>query len=199
MGFKIFSIIILCISLFFSHSDPIDITVGHEIKNSLADKSYSYFRFIVPEMKEKEKKFLLMEVRRNEPLDLIDNIYSDPNLYISTEFEKPDVNHNSWSCSRFGDEIISLDSKYMISGAIFYVSVYCEFKCNFILEANLYDKFELDDEIAYTISLLTNEVIKISFKSRKKYEKLKVSCISYQMKPFRIYMAKKKPFFIKYI
>ena len=193
MGFKIFSIIILCISLFLSHSDPIDITIGREIKNSLADKSYSYFRFIVPEMKEKEKKFLLMEVRRNEPLDLIDNIYSDPNLYISTEFEKPDVNHNSWSCSRFGDEIISLDSKYMISGAIFYVSVYCEFKCNFILEANLYDKFELDDEIAYTISLLTNEVIKISFKSRKKYEKLKVSCISYQMKPFRIYMAKKNP------
>ena len=193
MGLKIYSIIILCILFFFSNSIPLDITIGHEIKNSLADKSYSYYKLVMPEIKDKEEKFLLVEARRNEAFDLLDNIYSDPNLYISTEYENPDPTHNTWSSSRFGDEIISIDSKYIKTGTIFYISAYCEFKCNFILEAKLYDKFELDDEIAYTISLIPDDVIKVSFKSRKEYKKLKVSCVSYQMKPFRIYMAKKDP------
>ena len=189
---KIFLIINLYILFTISHSIPIDIDIDKATKNSLPDKTYSYYKLTMPKIEE-EDKFLLIEARRNEEFDLLDNIFSDPNLYISTKYEKPDPNHNTWSSNRFGDEIISIDSKYFKEGVIFYISVYCEFKCNFILETKLYDKYEMEEDFIYTVSLVPDDVIKASFRTRKEYNKLKVCCVSYKMKPFRIFLSKKDP------
>ena len=184
MKTKIFFIFILF--FIFIKSYPIKIT------KSLPSKTYGYYKMVIPEITTNEK-FLLIKAKRNEQQDLLDNIFSDPNLYISTIYEKPDQNHYTWSSSRFGDEIISIDSKFIESNMNLYISVYCEFKCNFILEGELYDKFEMKENKLHTISLIPNNAIKIYFKSRNDYNKLKVNCISNEMRPFRIFFSKSNP------
>ena len=173
--------------IFYTKSYPLKIT------KSLPDKTSSTYKMLIPEIDTNENKFLLIKARRNEEQDLLDNIFSDPNLYISSIYTTPDANHYTWSSSRFGDEIISIDLKYIKPNSYLYISVYCEFKCNFILEGKIYQKYELKENKIHTISLIRDDAIKIYFKSRKNYQKLQVSCISSEMKPFRIFLAKKDP------
>jgi len=189
--------ILFCLSVVIlfnlTYQLPEDFTLNQEVKASLPDKSYGYYRIKLPNFKVNIPQFLLFEARRNVEQDLLDNIFSDPNLYISLTEMYPSPLSNTWSSSRFGDEIISIGHKYVNSGAFFYVSVYCEFKCNFILDAKLYDNYALRENKLYTLSMIPNDVIKITFRSRYNYNILKVNCISAKMKPFQIFMAKKDP------
>jgi len=180
------------ISLTYSQ-DLIEFTLDQAMKKSLPDKSYAYFKLRIPEIKANYSQFLLIEARRNVDQDLLDNVFSDPNLYISTVDQHPSPSSSTWSSSRFGDEIISIDQKYVKSGAFFYMSVYCEFKCNFILDAKLYTNYELKEDKVYTLSMIPDDVMKITFKSKTKFEKLKVNCVSYVMKPFQVFLAKSSP------
>ena len=69
-----------------------------------------------------------------------------------------------------------------------YILVYYEFKCNFVLEGKLYDKFEMKENKLHTVSLIPNNAIKIYFKSRNNDYKLKVNFISNEMRPFRFFL-----------
>ena len=186
--------LVLLISLFFSISSaPSPFNLNDVIKGSLPDKTYAYYKLKLPELTSGESKFLLFEARRNEEQDFLDNVYSDPNLYISTTEIYPGPNQHTWSRSRFGDEIISINKNYVKSGADFYISIYCEFKCNYILDAKLYNNYEMKEDKLYTISMIENDVIKATFKARKSFESIKINCVSAKMKPFRIFLAKKDP------
>ena len=180
------------LSLTYSE-DLIEFTLDQAMKKSLPDKSYAYFKLRIPQITTNISQFLLIEARRNVEQDLFDNIFSDPNLYISQVDQNPSPSSNTWSSGRFGDEIISIDHKYVKSSAFFYISVYCEFKCNFILDAKLYTNYELKEDKLYTLSMIPDDVMKITFKSKTKFEKLKVNCVSYKMKPFQIFLAKSSP------
>ena len=190
--FIIFFILLLTI-LRISNQAPVDFSLSQEVKGSLPDKSYSYYRLKIPDIKTNTSKFLLIEARRNVEQDLIDNVFSNPNLYISTTNLYPSPSSNTWSSNRFGDEIISIDQKYVKSGVFFYMSVYCDFKCNYILDAKLYENYQLKEDKLYTLSMIKDDVLKITFKTRKKFEQVKISCVSYKMKPFQIFLAKKDP------
>ena len=180
------------LSLTYSQ-ELIEFTLDQAMKKSLPDKSYAYFKLKIPQITANISQFLLIEARRNVEQDLFDNVFSDPNLYISTIDQNPSPSSNTWSSGRFGDEIISIDHKYVKSGALFYMSVYCEFKCNFILDAKLYTNYELKEDKLYTLSMIPDDVMKITFKSKSKFEKLKVNCVSYKMKPFQVFLAKSSP------
>ena len=194
---KIKNFIILLIStltlLNISYQEQIDFSLNQEVKGSLPDKSYSYYRLKIPDMKTNTSEFLLFEARRNEEQDLLDNVFSDPNLYISTTNPNPSPSSNTWSSSRFGDEIISIDQKYVKSGTFFYIAIYCEFKCNFILDAKLYENYQLNEDKLYTLSMIKDDVLKLTFTTRKNFEQVTISCVSYKMKPFQIFLAKKDP------
>ena len=45
----------------------------------------------------------------------------------------------------------------------------------------------------YTISLIPYDILKLTFTSKKDYNKMKVNCISFKMRPFRIFLAKNDP------
>ena len=186
---------LLMIVLNVISSAPALIALDQVYRGSLSDKTYAYLKLEIPKMDENntDSEFLLIEARRNEQQDILDNIFSDPNLYISQKEEYPGPQKSTWSSSRFGDEIISISQNYVKTGAIFYISVYCEFKCNYYLDAKLYKNYVMKDEKAYTVSMIPDDVIKATFKSRKDFNELKINCISLKMKPFRIFVAKKDP------
>ena len=174
-------------------SAPTDLSLDTVVKGSLPDKTYTYYKLKLPVFSKDESKFLLVEARRNEEQDFLDNVFSDPNLFISTTEIYPGPNQNTWSSSRFGDEIISINQNYVKSGAFFYISIYCEFKCNYVLDAKLYTNYEMKEERLYTISMIPDDVIKATFKTKKNFNTVKINCVSFRMKPFRIFLAKKDP------
>ena len=172
---------------------PINITLNLVIRRSLPDKSYDYFKLDLPKFDIENSHFLLIEAKRNEDQDFIDNVYSDPNVYISQVEQMPSEEKNTWNSGLFGDEIISINQKYVNSFSVFYISVFCENKCNYILNARLYNNYEMKEDKIYTINMTPNDVQKFTFKSKKDFEFLKISCISDKMKPFRIFMSKNDP------
>ena len=172
---------------------PTPIDLNQVYKSYLSDNSYSYLKLVIPETASNNTQFLLIEARRNVEQDFLDNVFSDPNLYISETETYPGPNKNTWSGNKFGDEIISINQYYVKPGAQFYIAVYCEFKCNYVLDAKLYNNYEMKEDKMYTITMVPDDVIKATFKSRKKFDELKVNCVSLKMKPFRIFLAKKDP------
>ena len=174
-------------------SSPTPISLNQEYKSYLSDNTYSYLKLEIPETASNNKQFLLIEARRNVEQDFLDNVFSDPNLFISQNETYPGPNKNTWSGNKFGDEIISINQNYVKPGAQFYIAVYCEFKCNYVLDAKLYNNYEIKEDKTYTITMVPDDVIKATFKSRKKFDELKVNCVSLKMKPFRIFLAKKDP------
>ena len=80
---------------------------------------------------------LIIELKPNPKLDLINNIISDPNLYISTTEKNPSIDKYTFKSEYFGDETISISPKNLSSKKTFYISVHCILKCNYILKAQL--------------------------------------------------------------
>ena len=64
---------------------------------------------------------------------------------------------------------------------------------NYVLDAKLYNNYEMKEDKMYTITMVPDDIIKAIFKSRKKFDELKVNCVSLKMKPFRIFLTKKDP------
>ena len=185
-SFLIFSFLISKVFLF-------PLSLNETFKGYLHNQSYAYFSLTIHESDIKKYDYLLVEARRNEDQDLLDNIFSDPNLYISIKHSEPGPNKNEWSSSRFGDEIISVNNIETYTNQIFYISIYCQFSCNYILKANLHKTHKMEANKLYTISMTEMDKIKLSFNSKKNYEKMKVNCISFRMRPFRIFLSKEDP------
>ena len=171
------------------------LNLNETIKGYLHPKSYAYYSLSlnVNISDTENNDYLLVEVRRNEEQDLLDNIYSDPNLYISTIHSQPGPNANEWSSNRFGDEIISINKLNTYANQIFYISIYCQFSCNYFLKANIHKNKEMKVNKIYLISMSPFDKIKLTFKSKDSYNKMKVNCVSSKMKPFRIYLSKDAP------
>ena len=186
-------LLFLILKVSYSRVDLIDISLNQTIKGSLSGKTYSYYCLVFQEDEVSDSHFLFIEARRNEEQDLLDNIFSDPNIYVSNYHSDPGPTRNEWSGNRFGDEVISINRIKSYDKKIFYISIYCEFKCNYILRANLIENHIMKPNVLYSVNMLPFDIMKLSFTSRKNYQKMKVNCISFKMRPFRIYLAKKDP------
>ena len=193
MKAKNFYLLIVVLNLLNIIYSETTFSLDQVVKGSLPDKSYSYYTLQLSKLKPEVSEFLLIEARRNVEQDYLDNIFSDPNIYISTTEKKPGPEKNTWSSSKFGDEIISINRNYVKNDTAFYISIYCEFKCNYVLDAKIYKTYDMKENKVYTISMIEDDVIKATFRSRSQYERVKINCVSYKMRPFRIFLAKNDP------
>ena len=163
-------------------------------QNSLSSKSFAYYKLTLPQKSEtKNETYLLFTLKTNTKQDLLDNIVSDPNLFISVSTEYPNQIENDWSSEKYGNELISITQKYLKIYKEYYISVYCEFKCNYILKAKLYDEYTIPDRAIFDLPLSPYDAVKISYKSRKNFNKLTFNAISLDMKNFNIFFAKESP------
>ena len=190
--FQIYFIIIFSV-LNLSNSSLTKLSLNQTVLGYLHPQTYAYYELSIKEEDSENKDFLLIEARRNKEQDILDNIYSDPNLYVSNFHSEPGPNKNEWSSDRFGDEVISINKINTYSNKIFYISIYCQFSCNFALKATLFKNYEMKGNKLYTISMIPFDIIKFTFTSKKDYNKMKVNCVSFKMRPFRIFLAKEDP------
>ena len=197
MMFAFFPLIFLLLNLLFTSSlcETInEIENNSPKKESLASGATTYYMFKVPENITDESHYLLVKVTPNSELDAQDDIFSDPNLYISTTNKYPNNHHNSeWYSQRFGDEIITIDNKYVKPNGLFYIGVFCERKCNYILTAKLYTNYVMIENKLYGVTLKEDEEIRIKFKTKEEFNELSIGCIGMTLEPFRMYLAKENP------
>ena len=135
---KIILIFLISINAILISCSPELIQLGFDLvkRGSLKNDEYDYYQLTLPKDLDNETH-LIIESEPNSQLDAINNIISDPNLYISESNQNPSMDNYDWKSERFGDEIISINPKYLSSEKSFYIAVHCKIICNYILKAQL--------------------------------------------------------------
>lgn len=88
----------------------IDLELDLVKRGSLRNEEYDYYILSLPDQFDKDNH-LIIELEPNPQLDSINNIISDPNLYISTTEKNPSIDKYTFKSERFGDETISISQK----------------------------------------------------------------------------------------
>ena len=134
---------------------------------SLRNEEYDYYILSLPDQFDKDNH-LIIELEPIPQLDLINNIISDPNLYISTTEKNPSIDKYTFKSEHFGDETISINPKNLSQKETFYISVHCKLKCNYILKAQLVKDIPLKTNDLNVFSINPKTVTKLSFKTMSK-------------------------------
>ena len=192
---NIFIIYIIYINtlFIFCSKEIIQLELDLVRSGSLKNDEYDYYILSLPQKFDNESH-LIIESEPNSQLDSINNIISDPNLYISTTNKNPSIDKYDWKSERFGDEIISINPKYLSPKKEFYISVHCKTKCNYVLKAQLVKNLplKLDQMNVFTINPKT--VTKFSFKIKNdKFNELYINVIGSYINSFKAYLAKEDP------
>ena len=160
---------------------------------SLKNNQYDYYILSLPEEIEKENH-LIVELEPNPQLDLINNVMSDPNLYISSTEKNPGTDKYTWKSERLGDEIISINPSYLSPKKSFYISVHCKIRCNYILKAQMVKNLILKDNEMNVFSINPKTVTKFSFQTKENnFNELYINVIGSYINSFKAYLAKENP------
>ena len=192
---KFLIILLLYINIIFTScfKDQIDLELNLVKRGSLKNEEYDYYILTLPDNIESENH-LIIELEPNPSLDAINNIISDPNLYISTSEKRPSMNDNMWKSERFGDEIISINPSYLAPKKDFYIAVHCKSKCNYVLKAQLTKDLILKNDQMNVFTIKPKTVTKFSFKTKNKnFNELYVNIIGTFINSFKAYLAKENP------
>ena len=186
----------LFIILFFiqesKSKDLIEFQIFQVKTGSLKVNEYDYYVLTLPNDIDLDNN-LIIELEPNRYLDNVNSIVSDPNLYISMNEKMPSVVSNNWKCERFGEETISIGYSFLNPSQIFYISVYCKEKCNYILRSRLVKDISLrEDEMNY-FNLNPNTVTKFSFTTKDDFKELNVNVVGSYINSFSAYLAKENP------
>ena len=192
---KIILIFLISINTILISCSPELIQLGFDLvkRGSLKNDEYDYYQLTLPKDLDNETH-LIIESEPNTQLDAINNIISDPNLYISESNQNPSMDNYDWKSERFGDEIISINPKYLSSEKSFYIAVHCKIICNYILKAQLVKDIPLKSNEMNVFSIKPKTVTKFSFKIREeKFEELYINVIGSYINSFKAYLAKENP------
>ena len=192
---KYFLLFILFSKIIFisSSKELINLNLDLVKRGSLKNNEYDYYILTLPERIE-EENHLIVELEPNPQLDSINNVISDPNLYISTSEKNPSSDSYTWKSERFGDEIISINPSYLSSKKAFYISVHCKIRCNYILKAQLVKDLVLRQDEMNVFSIKPKTVTKFSFQTKNNFfNELYINVIGSYINSFKAYLAKENP------
>ncbi len=89
-----------------------EINLNETKRGSLKNNEYDYYKITLPAEIDKDGQ-IVFELEPDPTLDAINNIVSDPNLYISIEEDHPNELRHTWASNRFGDETISIGGAHI--------------------------------------------------------------------------------------
>ena len=161
----------------------IDIQTKGEIEK---DDGYSYFYLEIPENVKPNTYNLVLTIKENSVL----SEFSDPDLYVSKTVKEPNYKNSTWSCEQYGQDIVSINSKYVYGKEKFYIAVYCQFKCNFALKASLIEELSITEGKVYSFHLSKDNSLNFKFTTiNEDYHELSMAFVSLYMKPFKVYVS----------
>ena len=188
----IFFLLITFLILISSSNNSIELELNQIKRGSLKNNEYDYYILTLPNKFDKES-YLIVELEPYKELDVVNNIISDPNLYISMTEKKPSIQSNTWKSERFGDETISINPSYLNPEENFYIAVYCKEKCNYKLKTQLVKDIIIKDNEMNNFNLNPHTVTKYSFTTRNDFNELYVNIAASYINSFNAYLSKENP------
>ena len=125
-----------------------------------------------------------------------EEIFSDPDIYVSKTNKYPSNKEGaSWYSERYGNDILTIPSYAVEKNEIFYVCMYCQYKCRFELNSYLSNEAPAEVGKFYEINLSRKSSISYALyvPSNTNEEELTVIAHNPSLKNFRIFMAKESP------
>ena len=185
----------ILITLYNSQSIT-NITLNQEIKGELhLDESHIYFSLKIPlGINKKVLVFTTHEENDNkENINNKDISFSDPDFYISKINKYPSSRLSSeWYSQRYGPDIITISPESVKENEIFYVGIYCQFKCKYYLNTYVTNEIEIKEEIGYILNIKPKETGNLKLHMNY-FEELKVIFYFRQKGKLKVLMSKEMP------
>ena len=192
---KIF-LFFLFLSLSFSSCQIIkNITLGEAIKGTMElDESHEYFRLIIPEdINNKVLVFTTKQESEDLPND-DDTYFSDPDFYVSKINKYPSSRLSSeWYSQRYGADIVTVPSGSVHGGDVFYIGMYCQFKCRYYLNSYTTIEITISPNIGYVLNIKPGETGNLKLPIKNEFNELKVIIHYRQRGKIRVFMSKDSP------
>ena len=169
-----------------------ELTLGQIKYGALKNDESDYYKITLPTDVERGGQ-IIFTVESNPVLDKINNIVSDPNLYISIDEQHPSDLRNMWSSNRYGDEMITLGAQYCNPNQFFHIGIHCREKCNYIVRVSVVKSIVLEMNKINSFNLNRNTVMKFSFTTKQSFNELNVNIVGSFLNSFNVYMANKDP------
>ena len=196
-----FSLIILQLYLFISLfslilSESKDLTLNKTVHGVIyKDNSFNYYKLKLPSTIKKNKLILVFTVKESrQGLSEGEDLFSDPDIHISKKNFPKDKDDSQWYSQKYGNDILTIPADEVGPNEVFYISMFCEFKCRY--ELNSYLAKEVELEIGKITSVTLSKLSSVSYYinvGSEHYDELSLVATSPNLKDFKIYMSKKSP------
>ena len=98
-----------------------------------------------------------------------------------------------WYSEQYGADIMSIPSESVKENNVFYIGMYCQFKCRYFFKIETGKESEIELNKYYNIKLKPYESMNYKIKITQDFEKLKVLSYSFSSGKFKIFMNKNSP------
>ena len=183
---------LIIISSFFCHNIIKNITLEQEIKGKLSlDESHAYYLLNIP--KDISKKVLVITTHQENDDSNDNDDFSDPDFYISKINKYPSSRLSSeWYSQRYGPDIITISPESVHGGDIFYIGIYCQFKCRYYLNTYVTHEIEIKEGTGYITNIKPKETGNLKLHVEQ-FDELKIVIYFRQRGKIKVLMSKDMP------
>ena len=155
------------------------------------DGSLDYYELYLPESIPKNNLLVFTAEENKFSINKDEEIFSDPDLYISRKNFANNKEESEWYSERFGNDIITISQKEIKNIDKLYISLFCERKCKYNLKAYLTKEIELKLGMINSIKLKKHNSINYYLKiNKEKFNTFKLVAYSPSKKHFHLLMTK---------
>ena len=190
--FILFSLFIIFLNI--NAQEIIPINIGQVIKGEMPlDESHKYYSLTIP--RNASNRLLILNTHEDSSIGKdTKSSFSDPDFYISKKNKFPSSRRSSeWYSEQYGADIMSIPAESVGENDIFYIGMYCQFKCKYFLKIESSIESELKLNGYNYLRLKPHEAMNYKIKIEKDFEKLKVMAFSGSGAKFKIFMNKEAP------
>ena len=183
----------ILISLALSQ-EIIPISIGQTIQGEFPlDESHKYYSLKIP--KNASNHLLIITTHEDSATSAnTRESFSDPDFYISKKNKYPSSKRSAeWLSEQYGADIMSIPAESVNENDIFYIGMYCQFKCRYFLKIETGKETEINLNQYYNVKLKPQESMNYKIKITQDFEKLKVLSYSFSSGKFKIFMNKNSP------
>ena len=178
----------------YKSQEIIPISLDQTIKGEFPlDESHKYYSLTIP--KKASNHLLIVTTHEDSSIDInTKESFSDPDFYISKKNKYPSSKRSAeWYSEQYGADIMSIPSESVKENNVFYIGMYCQFKCRYFFKIETGKESEIELNKYYNIKLKPYESMNYKIKITQDFEKLKVLSYSFSSGKFKIFMNKNSP------
>ena len=136
LSIQMIFIILILSFLSLTYSQKIEsIKIGQIVKGKLLfDEGHNYYQLKIP--RNESNRILIITTSEDSSInDNTKDSFSDPDFYISKKNKYPSSRRSSeWYSEQYGSDILTIPAESVGEDDIFYIGIYCQFKCKYFLK-----------------------------------------------------------------